>query len=74
MNDWGCKIRMFLATLLTSALGGVIPAVGCTGGCGACFQCAGLGSVITVLAAVGMARKIGRARNGSSGGKAPCVE
>ncbi len=56
MNDWRYKIRMFLTALFAS-FGGILPAVGCPGGCGACFQCAGLGGVMAVLAAIGTARK-----------------
>lgn len=56
MKDWGYKIRMFLTALFIS-FGGVLPAVGCPGGCGACVQCAGLGGLMAVLAALGIARR-----------------
>jgi len=56
MNDWRYKMRMFLTALLMS-FGGILPAAGCTGGCGACFQCAGLGGAMAVLTAIGTARK-----------------
>jgi hypothetical protein len=56
MNDWRYKIRMFLTALIIS-FGGILPTVGCPGGCGACFQCVGLGGVMAVLAAIGTARK-----------------
>ena len=56
MNDWRYKMRMFLTALLMS-FGGILPAAGCTGGCGACFQCAGLGGAMAVLAAIGTARE-----------------
>ena len=56
MNDWIYKMRMFLTAVLMS-FGGILPAAGCTGGCGACFQCAGLGGVMAVLTAIGTARR-----------------
>ena len=56
MKDLRYKIRMFLTALFIS-FAGIIPAVRCPGGCGSCFQCAGLGGVLVVLAAFGTARK-----------------
>ncbi len=56
MKGWRYKVRMFL-TALFMGLGGILPAAGCTGGCGACFQCAGMGGIMAVLAAIGTARK-----------------
>ena len=57
MKDWRYKIRMFLTALFIS-FAGIIPAVRCPGGCGPCFNCAGLGGALAVLAAIGTARKI----------------
>ena len=56
MKDWRYKVRMFLTALFIS-FAGIIPGVGCPGGCGPCFNCAGLGGVMAVLAAIGTARK-----------------
>ncbi|MHB8772583.1 MAG: hypothetical protein ACYC7J_16440 [Syntrophales bacterium] len=56
MNDWRYKIRIFLTTLFIG-IGGLLPASGCSGGCGHCFQCAGLGGAMAVAAALGTARK-----------------
>ncbi len=56
MNGGRANIRMFLTTMLAT-VGGILPAAACAGGCGACFQCAGMGSVMALLAAIGMARR-----------------
>ncbi len=56
MNGWRYKIRMFLTALSISA-GGILPSVACPGGCGTCFQCAGLGGVLAIAAAIGTAKK-----------------
>jgi hypothetical protein len=62
MNGWKRRIRTFLAALF-GALGGSLPALGCTGGCGSCFSCAGVG-VIAVIAAVAAAGKRKKAAQG----------
>ena len=63
MNEWGLKIRVFLAALLGSFTG-ILPLAGCSGSCGACLQCAGLGGVMAVFAAMGVARN--RKRGGGT--------
>jgi hypothetical protein len=56
MNEWRRNLLVFLTTML-GAFAGMIPAMGCTGGCASCFQCAGVGGVMATLAAIGAARK-----------------
>ena len=56
MNDGRRKIRIFFTTLIIG-FGGVLPAAGCTGGCGSCFQCAGLGGIAAIFTALGIVRR-----------------
>ena len=56
MKEWGSKILVFLTTL-AATFTGILPASGCTGGCGSCFKCAGVGGVAAILIAIGVAGK-----------------
>jgi hypothetical protein len=69
MKDWRYKIRMFLTALFIS-VGGVLPSAACPGGCGACFQCAGLGGIMAILAAIGTAKKKERREEDHGGAEA----